>query len=139
MFCGSKFSGLSGATERDIGVIRRGESDKDFIRGGKRSEGERDEGSGDLIKQQREIEGSSDQKEGMCSLSFVPSAKWTWGAYRWPALKLAFGSVSTLPLGIDGEGTGGGTVAKHNRWLMPIDMGIMFSEPSVTEDNVVVS
>src|SRR5882724_10598695 len=56
------------------------------------SEGERDEGSQDLIKRRRETEGSSDQKEGMRSLSFVPSAKWTRGAYRWPALKLALGA-----------------------------------------------
>ena len=56
------------------------------------SEGERDEESEDLIKRQRETEGSSDQKEGIRSLFFVPSAKWTQGAYRWPALKLALGA-----------------------------------------------
>src|SRR5882724_6551289 len=46
------------------------------------SEGERDKGSGDLIKRRRETEESSDQKEGIRSLFLVPSAKWTWGAYR---------------------------------------------------------
>ena len=28
---------------------------------------------------------------------------------------------------------------EHNLWLTPIDMWIMFSEPSVTKDNVIVS
>ena len=39
------------------------------------SEGERVEESGNLMKRRRETEGSSDQKEGIRSLSLVPSVK----------------------------------------------------------------
>ena len=41
------------------------------------SEGERGEGSEDLTKRRRETEELLDQKEGMRSLFFVPSVKWT--------------------------------------------------------------
>ena len=55
------------------------------------------------------------------------------------SFEVSLGSVGTLPLGVDGERTGGGTVTEHNLWLTPVDMGVMLLKPSVAEDNVVVS
>ena len=55
------------------------------------------------------------------------------------SFEVGLGSVSTLPFGIDRERTGGGTVAEHNLWLTPVDVWVMLSEPSISEDNVIMS
>ena len=61
------------------------------------------------------------------------------GGISLASFEIGLGSVSTLPLGINGERTGGGTVTEHNLRLMPVDMGVMLSEPSIAKDNVIVS
>ena len=61
------------------------------------------------------------------------------GGISLTSFEVGFGSVSTLPLGINGKRAGGGTVTEHNLRLTPIDMRVMFPEPSIAEDNVVVS
>src|SRR5882724_1377497 len=81
----TSFFACSAAASSVDWVVRRRETSESSGEGKAiktSSEGERIEGSGDLIKRRRETEGSSDQKEGMRSLFFVPSAKWTRGAYR---------------------------------------------------------
>jgi len=55
------------------------------------------------------------------------------------SFEVSFGSIGTLPLSVDGERAGRGTVTKHNLWLMPVNMGVMLLEPSVSKDNVVMS
>ena len=55
------------------------------------------------------------------------------------SLEVGLGSVGTLPLGVDRKGIGGGTITEHNLWLVPINMWVMFSEPSISKDDVIVS
>jgi len=102
------------------------------------SEGERDEGSGDLMKQQREWRSHWTRRRGCVR---YPSSLLRSGLEGRivDQLRSWLGSVSTLPLGIDRERTGGMTITEHNLWLMPVDMWVMFLKPSVSEDNVIVS
>jgi len=89
-----------------------GESDKTS------SEGERDKGSGDLIKRRRETEESSDKKRGFVRC-FRPFCEMDTGGISLTGFEVSLGSVSTLPFGINGEGAGWGTISEHNLWLTP--------------------
>jgi len=133
MFCSSKFSRLCGAVKRDFGVIGRGESDKDFIRRrerrGVRRFDKTSKGDGGVIG-----------PEGRNTfIVLCPFCEVDLGGISLGSFKVSLGSVGTLPLGVNGERAGGGTVMEHNLWLMPVDMGVMLSKPSIAKDNVVMS
>ena len=61
------------------------------------------------------------------------------GGVSLTGFEVSLGSVGTLPFGVDRKGTRRGAILEHNFGLMPVDMRVVFSEPSVTEDNVIVS
>ena len=133
MFRSSEFGRLCGAAKRDVGVIGRGESDKDFIGRGKRR------GIGRLDKT-TEGDGGIIRPEGRNSFVVLcPFCEVDTGGVSLTGFEVSLGSVSTLPFGINGERTGWGAISEHNLWLSPIDMGIMLSEPSVAKDNVIMS
>jgi len=89
------------------------------------------------MKRRRETEESSDQKEGIRSLFFVPSAKWTRGAYSLTGFEVGLWERKHAAIWCQWRGSKRGTVSEHNLRLTPINMGVMFSEPSVAKDNVV--
>jgi len=61
------------------------------------------------------------------------------GGISLASFEISLWSVSTLPFGIDRKGARGGAVSEHNLWLTPIDMRVMFSEPSIAKDDIVMS
>src|SRR5882724_9376600 len=133
MFCSSEFGRLRGAAERDVRVIGRGESDKDFI--GRR----KGRGIGRLDKTTKGNRGII-RPEGRNSFVILRSfCKVDMGGVSLTGFEVSLGSIGTLPFGVDGERARGGTISEHNLWLAPIDVGVMFSEPSVAKDNIVMS
>jgi len=77
------------------------------------SEGERDKGSGDLIKRRRETEESSDQKEGFvrCFSSLLRNGH---RGISLTGFEVSLGSVSTLPFGSTEREQDWGTISEHN-------------------------
>jgi len=133
MFCCSEFSRLRSVTERDFRVIRGRKSDKDFVRRRKRR------GIGRLDKT-TEGDGGIIGPEGRNSfIVLCPFCEVDTGGVSLTGFEVSLGSVGTLPLGVNRKRAGRGTISEHDLWLTPIDMGVMFSEPSVAKDNVVVS
>jgi len=133
MFCSSKFSRLCGAAKRDVGVIGRGESDKDFIRRGERRGIRR-------LDKTTEGDGGIIGPEGKNSFVVLcPFCEVDMGGISLTGFEVSLGSVGTLPFGVDGKGARRGAISEHNFGLTPVDMRVVFSEPSVTEDNVIVS
>src|SRR5882724_9898275 len=133
MFRSCEFSGLCSAAERDIRVIRRWESNKNFI-GGRKGRG-----IGRLDKT-TERNGGIIGPEGRDSfIVFSSFGEVNSRGVSLTSFEVGLGSVSTLPLGIDGKRTRRGTVTEHNLWLTPVNMWVMLSEPGVAEDNVVMS
>jgi len=122
MFCSSEFSRLRGAAERDIRVVRRGKGDKDFIRRRKRR------GIGRFDETTERNGGIVGPKGRNSFIILCPFCEVDTGGISLTGFEVGFGSVSTLPFGVNGEGARGGTVSEHNLRLTPINMGVMFSE-----------
>jgi len=70
---------------------------------------------------------------------FCPFCEVDTGGISLTGFEVSLGSIGTLPFGVNRERARGGTISKHNLWLTPINMGVMFSEPSIAKDKVVMS
>src|SRR5882724_3150899 len=100
MFRSSQLGGLGSAAKRDIGIIKRGESNKDFIRGRKgrgiRRLDKTTEGNGGVIR-----------PEGRNSfIVLCPFCEVDTGGVSLTSFEVGFRSVGTLPFGVNGEGAG---------------------------------
>ena len=133
MFCSSEFGRLCSAAERDVVVVGGRESNENFIRRGK------GRGIGGLDKAMKRNGGVIRPERGNMFIILCPFCKVDSRGISLASFEVGFGSVSMLPLGIDGEGTGRRTVLEHDFQLVPINMWVVFSEPSISKDDVVVS
>jgi len=133
MFRSSEFGRLCSAAKRDIRVVRGRESNKNFIRRGKRR------GIRRFDKTTKRNGGVIGPERGNMFVILCPFCEMDSGGILLTSFEVGFGSVSTLPLGIDGERARRGAITEHNLWLSPINMWVMLVEPGVSKDNVVVS
>ena len=133
MFRSSKFGRLRGVTKGGSRVIGRGESNENLIRGRKRRR------VGRFDKTTERDRGIIRPEGRNMFIVLCPFCEVNSGGISLASFEVSLGSVGTLPFSIDRERAGGGTIAEHNSWLMPIDMGVMLSKPSITEDNVIMS
>ena len=117
----------------DIRIIRRGESNKDFIGRGK---GRGIRGFDKTTEGNRGIIGPEGRNSFIVFSSFCEVNS---RGISLASFEIGLGGVSTLPFGVNGKGAGRRTIAKHNLWLTPIDMWVMFLKPGISKDGVVMS